>query len=112
MHWWKGARQQLGRSIVTITAILDLPVLDPRALSEDQVERCRTIFGDLQGQPLLPANEAYRDAARRALDRALLFGTTSVLRLDAGLEEEMDLLRNQWCAEPSVHGGKGTRINA
>ena len=112
MHWWKGARQQLGRSIITITAILDFPVLDPRSLSEDQVEHCCTIFRKLQDRPLQPANEAYRDETRQTLDRQLLFGTTSVLKLDAGLEEGLDLLRKQWCAEPSVHGGKGTRINA
>ena len=112
MHWWKGSRQQLGRSIITITAILDLPVLDPRALSGDQVEHCSTIFRELQDRPFLPANEAYRDETRQTLDRQLLFGTTSVLKLDAGLEEGLDLLRKQWCAEPSVHGGKGTRINA
>ena len=39
----------------------------------------------------------------------LLFGVTSVLQLDPSLEEGLDLLRRQWCAEPSVHGGKGTR---
>ena len=44
MHWWKGARQQQGRSITTITAIPDLPVLDPRALTEDQMKHCRGIF--------------------------------------------------------------------
>ena len=112
MHWWIGARQQLGRSIITVTAIPDLPVLDPRTLTERQVDHCGTIFEDLKDQPLLPANEAYRDEARIALDRALLFGTTSVLQLDAGLEACLDLLRKQWCAEPSVHGGKGTRTDA
>ena len=112
MHWWKGSRQQLGRSIITITAILDLPVLDPRTLSGEQVEHCSTIFREFQDRPFKPANEAYRDETRQALDRDLLFGPTSVLKLDSGLEEGLDLLRKQWCAEPSVHGGKGTRINA
>ena len=53
---------------------------------------------------------AYRDEAREALDRELLFGAASVLRLDTGLEEGLGLLRKQWCAERSVRGGKGTRI--
>ena len=48
---------------------------------------------------------------RKALDRKLLFGITSVLQLDPVLEEGLELLRRQWCAEPSVHGGKGTRIH-
>ena len=111
MHWWKGTRQQAGRSRITITAVLDLPVLDPRTLTQGQVDHCHTVFEDFRDRSLLPANEAYRDETRKALDRALLFGITSVLQLDPGLEEGLDLLRKQWCAEPSVHGGKSTRIN-
>ena len=112
MHWWKGTRQQAGRAAMTITAIPDLPVLDPRTLTDQQLDRCQAIFDDFEGREFLPANEAYRDETRKALDRELLFGITSVLQLDPALEEGLDLLRGQWCAEPSVHGGKGTRINA
>jgi len=108
--WWKGARQQKGRSILTITAIPDLPVLDPRTLTNSQLDHCRAIFDDLKGCEFLPANEAYRDETRKYLDHKLLFGITSVLQLDPGLEEGLDLLRKQWCAEPSVHGGKNTGI--
>ena len=110
MHWWKGTRQQAGRSVMTITAIPDLPVLDPRALTWGQVDHCRAIFERFKDKTFLPANEAYRDATRRALDRELMFGVTSVMQLAPGLEEGLDLLRKQWCAEPSVHGGKNTRI--
>ena len=111
MHWWKGTRQQAGRSRMTITAIPDLPVLDPRKLTDQRLDHCRAIFDDLKDHEFLPANEAWRDETRKALDRELLFGITSVLQLDPGLEEGLDLLRKQWCAEPSVHGGKGTRID-
>ena len=111
MHWWKGTRQQAGRSRITITAVLDLPVLDPRKLKDRQLDHCRAIFDDLKDREFLPANEAWRDETRKALDRELLFGITSVLQLDRGLEEGLDLLRKQWCAEPSVHGRKGTRID-
>ena len=75
------------------------------------MHHCQTIFNNLKDRLLLPANEAYRDETRRDLDRQLLFGITSVLKLDPALEEGLDLLRKQWCAEPSVHGGKSTRIN-
>ncbi len=112
MHWWNGTRQQAGRSVITITAIPDLPVLDPHALTEGQLDHCHAIFEGFKEKPLLPANEAYRDETRMALDRELLFGTTSVLQLDPVLEEGLDLLRKQWCAEPSVHGGKNTRIES
>ena len=108
--WWKGTRQQAGRSIMTITTVPELPVLDARALRRDQADRCRAIFDNFKNLDFLPANEAYRDEARKALDHELLFGSASVLQIDPGLEEGLDLLRRQWCAEPSVHGGKDTRI--
>lgn len=109
MHWWKGSRQQQGRSIITITTIPDLPVLDPRSLRENQVMLCRDLYDRFESRKFLPANEAYRDETRQALDRELLFGPSSVLQLDPDFENSLDLLRLQWCAEPSVHGGKATK---
>ena len=111
VFWWHGTRQQQGRSCITVTKLPGLPVLDPRTLTDSQMDHCREIVEDFQERPLLPANEAYRDENRKDLDRKLLFGITSVLGLDPALEEELDLLRRQWCAEPSVHGGKSTRID-
>ena len=110
LFWWHGTRQQKGRSRLTISKLPDLPVLDPRPLTEDQVNHCREIFEDYKNREFLPANEAYRDETRKNLDHELLFGITSVLKLDPALDEGLKLLRKQWCAEPSVHGGKGTRI--
>ena len=110
LFWWHGTRQHEGRACVTVTKLPELPVLDPRALTDERLDLCREIFEEVKERSFLPANEAYRDETRLALDRALLFGTTSVLQLDPGLEAELDLLREQWCAEPSVHGGKSTRI--
>ena len=97
---------------MTITTIPDLPVLDHRTLTNNQVDHCHAAFEGFRDRLFLPANEAYRDETRKDLDRALLFGSTSVLQLDSGLEEGLDLLREQWCAEPSVHGGKSNRIDA
>ena len=112
LFWWMGSRQQSGRAILTISALPNLPVLDPRKLKDRQLDHCHAIFDDLKDREFLPANEAWRDETRKALDRELLFGITSVLQLDRGLEEGLDLLRKQWCAEPSVHGGKGTQIDS
>lgn len=109
---WHGTRQQAGRSVLTISKLPELPVLDPRTLDEGQMGRCRGIFDDLKDREFLRAREAWHDEMRKALDRKLLFGYTRVLRLDLGLEEELDLPRKQWCAEPSVHGGKSPRIGA
>ena len=85
MHWWKGTRQQMGRANMTITAIPDLPVLDPRTLTQGQIDHCHAVFEDFRDRSLLPANEAYRDETRKALDRALLFGITSCAATRPGL---------------------------
>ena len=110
LFWWQGTRQQQGRARITVTKLPELLVLDPRTLTEEQTNRCRIVFDEFEDRAFLPANEAYRDEVRKDLDRALFFGTASVLQLDPGLEGGLDLLRVQWCAEPSVHGGKATRI--
>ena len=111
LFWWHGTRQQQGRACVTVTKLPELPVLDPRTLTEEQTDRCPAMFEEFKDREFLPANEAYRDQTRKDLDSALFFGSASLLQLDPSLEEGLDLLRSQWCAEPSVHGGKATRID-
>ncbi len=104
--WWVGNRQQLGRARLTITGLPALTVLDARTLSPKQLARADSLFDEFAGRDLLPANEAWHDETRQALDRAVLI---DVLDLPEDMLEPLDLLRRQWCAEPSVHGGKGTR---
>ena len=105
--WWIGTRQQQGRARLTITQLPRLTVLDPCALSEDQLTLTKDIFERYKKREFLPANEAYRDDVRQALDRAVL---VDLLRLDEEALEPLAIMRDQWCAEPSVHGGKKTRI--
>lgn len=106
--WWIGTRQQQGRARITITQLPRLTVLDPSVLSEDQLARASDIFERFKGREFLPANEAYRDDVRQDLDRAVL---VELLCLPEGVMESLTILRDQWCAEPSVHGGKKTRID-
>ena len=104
--WWMGTRQQLGRARITVSMLPDLTVLDPRTLSRSQITKAGQLFKQFQSQELLPANEAYRDEIRKALDRAVL---VDLLGLPRTLTNDLDLLREQWCSEPSVHGGQNTR---
>ena len=104
--WWMGTRQQLGRACVTVSALPRLTVLDPRALSRAQIAKAERLFRQFQDQVLLPANEAYRDEVRQALDQAML---VDLLELPRTLLRDLDMLREQWCSEPSVHGGQDTR---
>ena len=104
--WWVGTRQQQGRACLTITQLPRLTVLDPRSLSKEQLAQAEDIFERFKEKEFLPANEAYRDDARQALDRAVL---VELLHLPESVLEPLAILRDQWCAEPSVHGGKKTR---
>ena len=103
--WWIGTRQQNGRVALTVLKLPALTVLDPRELTDAQFDRADAIFEAFKGRDLLPANEAWRDNARKGLDRAVLI---DLLNLPEDILDPLDLLRRQWCAEPSVHGGKNT----
>ena len=104
--WWHGTRQQMGRSISTISKLPELHVIDPRCLTSAQLEVCNRVFQQLEDSEFLPANEAWRDDTRKELDRALL---VDVLGYPDDILDPLDSLRLQWCNEPSVHGGKDTR---
>ena len=103
--WWRGTRQHQGRASLTITRLGELSVIDPRQLSDAQIKHARELFDDFADRPFLPANEAYRDATRIALDEAVL---VNLLNLSDQVLDPLDVLRRQWCAEPTVHGGKAT----
>ena len=67
--------------------------------------RANDIFAGFRDRGMLPANEAWMDKTRQALDRAILI---ELLEFPEDVLQPLALLRRQWCAEPSVHGGKGT----
>ena len=104
--WWIGTRQQQGRAILTISKLPALTVLDPRSLTAQQLDRADEILERFRDRTMLPANEAWRDDVRQALDRAVL---VELLELPEDVLEPLALLRHQWCAEPSVHGGRARR---
>ena len=105
-RWWVSNRQQKGRANVTVTTMGSIPVLDLRAIAADQRQALASVFDHFETRPMLPANEAYRDEARQELDKAVL---CEVLGLPDSILDPLATLRLQWCAEPSVHGGKKTR---
>ena len=106
LFWWAGTVQHAGRARLSIRRLPDLRMLDTRALSDEQHTSARRIFADFQARPFLPANEAYRDATRQALDETVL---VDLLGLPSSILDSLALLRQQWCNEPTVHGGKSTR---
>ena len=106
LFWQQGSVQQAGRARLTVSRLPDLPVLDPRALTDAQHACARDLFDRFKDRPFLPANEAYRDETRQALDAAVL---VELLGLPRSILEPLAVLRTQWCSEPTVHGGKATR---
>ena len=107
LFWWNGSTQQAGRASLSVSRSPEMYVLDVRQLSGQQRRRVKRLFKEFQERTFLPANEAYQDEARQALDRALL---VDLLGFPKTILESLDLLRKKWCAEPTVHGGKKTRI--
>lgn len=110
LFWWQASRQQGGRGVTTVTALPALPTLDLRALSDEQLAAAGRIFEDMKHCPMLPVNQIDEDPVRAELDRLLL---TEVLGLPAELcakDGPMDLLRRKMAAEPSIHGGKKSKV--
>ena len=107
--WWVATRQQQGRARITITTLPDLPILDVQSLTETGIAKASKHFEELRDRRFLPANEAYRDETRKDLDRAVL---VDLFGLPEKVLEAFSVIRNQWCAEPSVHGGKQTAPGA
>lgn len=104
-YWINSNRSQSGRGGTTVTAIPNIPTLDVTKLEPARLQAAAQIYDDLCGQRMLPANEAWRDPVRQELDRRLLL---EVLGLDAAAVEQLSILRNQWCREPTVTGTKRT----
>lgn len=92
--------------MLSITTLGTIPVLDLGNVESAKVKDLADLCIDFLDVELLPANEAYRDESRKRLDKEVLCG---VLGLPHTILEPLDHFRLQWCSEPSVHGGKGTR---
>ena len=101
-YWWGGTRQQLGRTVVTISALPSLIALDTRQFKKSDYNSWDKLFKQFEKEAFLPANEAFQDKNRIALDSALF----DLLGISSSVKEGFDLIRKQWCNEPSVHGGK------
>ena len=105
-RWWVGSRQQQGRSLLSINRVAEIPVLDCRTLSGEILTEASDVYARFRFREFLPANEAYRDEVRQQLDAVVL---CELLGLPVSVLDSLATLREQWCREPTVHGGKQTR---
>ena len=104
MHWWHSSRQDTGRGAISIRSAETLPVLDLRALSDEQLLMAELIFEEFRTLELKPAYLADADEKRALLDRRVV---CDLLGFGEDVYRGARLLAAKWCAEPSVHGGKG-----
>ena len=110
MHWWVANKTQSGRGMTTVTGIPNIPTLDVRTLTSEQVAAAKAAFEDLRERRFLPFDQIDEDPARAELDRLLL---VDVLHFPETLCEPggpIDLLRRKLAREPQIHGGKQTRV--
>ena len=101
--WWHSNRQVAGRGTTTKTTAGSLPVLDFRALTDEQLRTAEAIFNEFRDKDLKPAYLADADPNRALLDRRIV---CDLLGFDEDVYEGVRRLSAKWCAEPSVHGGK------
>ncbi len=103
LFWWHASRQQSGRGRSTIHHTANLPILDLRALTSEQLAAAQAIFEEFRDKELQPAYLADADVNRALLDRRV---ARDLLGFDDGVYQGVRRLAAKWCAEPSVHGGK------
>ena len=102
-YWWHSNRQQSSKAGITIRSAESLPVLDFRALTDEQLVTAESIFDEFRDKELKPAYLADADPNRALLDRRVV---CDLLGFDDNVYEGVRRLSQKWCAEPSVHGGK------
>ena len=71
-YWINSNRSQSGRGGTTVTAIPNIPSLDVTKFDAERLQAAVSIYDDLCQEPMMPANEAWRDPVRQKLDRRLL----------------------------------------
>ena len=109
LHWTHSSKQQPGRGRGSRTALLEMPTLDVRCLSDEALTNAERIFHNLKHKRMLPFNEVDHDPVRHELDCLLLTEVLDITTEDA--HNAVHRLRELLSAEPSIHGGKKSRCN-
>ena len=102
-HWWHSSRQQSSKASMSIRSADSLPVLDFRALTDEQLHAAEVFFEEFRDKELKPAYLADADRNRALLDRWVV---CDLLGFDEKTYMAVRHMAAKWCAEPSVHGGK------
>ncbi len=110
-YWMHGSKRQEGRGWIRLKALRTLPTLDLTQLDQSILENTKNIFEELKLQRMQPIYQMFEDPIREELDRRLL---SEVLGLTEDthpqIHQGIDILRKQLSKEPSIHGGKQSRV--
>ncbi len=110
-YWLICGKQQTGRGSGSKASLESMATLDARQLPDEALANAERIFNELKHQKMLPFNQIDADPVRHELDRLLLsevLGITETERPD--VHEGLALLRKMLCQEPSIHGGKKSKV--
>ena len=110
-YWMHCNKQHSGRGQIRLNALRSMPTLDIRQLDETALQNAKRIFENMKYKKMLPFNQMDEDEVRQDLDRLLLadvlgFGEETHPEAHVGLR----ILRERLCAEPSIHGGKKSKV--
>ncbi len=110
-YWLLCNKVHAGRGAIRLRLLRSMPMLDVRQLDQAALQNAERIFNEMKHKKMLPFNQMFEDAVRQELDRRLLSEVLGICEsthpdVHAGLR----LLREQLCAEPSIHGGKKSRV--
>ena len=110
-YWMHCNRRQSGRGAIRLTLLRSMPTLDLRQLDQAALQNAKQIFQEMKYEKMLPFNQMYEDAVRQELDRRLLSEVLGIS--DAShpeVHEGLHRLRERLCVEPSIHGGKKSKV--
>ena len=103
LYWWYSNKPQGCRGTISPARLPSMPTLDLTALSKEQLAEAKRGFNSIKNKKLLPFYLANKDATRLKLDKIIL---VDVLGLSKETLNEIEIVRDKLCLEPSVRGGK------
>ena len=110
-YWLSCGKQQIGRGRSSKASLESMATLDVRELSEDALANAERIFNQLKHQRMLPFNQMDEDPVRHKLDRLFLSDVLGIPESERpDVYEGLALLRRMLCEEPSIHGGKKSKV--
>ena len=110
--WQCGGKQHPGRARMTINDIRNFPCpafAKKTAAAKKAVKIANKEFSRLAELDLMACSYAWRDNGRKEIDRVVF----RMLGLEKKFsEDDIQTLREEWCREPSVHGGNKSILKA